>query len=458
MIPHPLHQLPDGTMEAIALISNLNQCFVTGFANLDRNQEILASLCRVFTGTPLQQPLTEAVAAIKLQEFQERHFAVLAAARASVQGSIFDTLQQQTRAVLGRTMVPEVRFAPPRQAPAQIAVLLKSIRHWLMEIALVGFTRLDTATLTPFIATLGQIQAEPLLMRQAALLTGFFNELSGLVPVADISNIPVYRWVDLWTQAMVGALHPSLPDIPTIVSGKLELLGLDLRHHANLVSFTAYGLLTTDTCQLVRITLSAYKVDAIAGKEIWLLFPNAAPLLEAFAQNRALYLNDAQILSTGDLLWHGNSEMRDKYDLMSLAAAFFTPNATKTANPCLIYPGDRHPVQLAEPIFLQDYTIQDGLILSWGDSAIPIATERISPLSEITREAIAASTQIFGLLRFDAGGFSVQPLAIALQSAKAKPKTIFTGQTAADILKKPPKTSTVAILQERASRLLRQKS
>lgn len=191
-----------------------------------------------------------------------------------------------------------------------------------------------------------------------------------------------------WTQAMVGALRPSLPDIPTIVSGKLELLGLDLRHHANLVSFTAYGLLTTDTCQLVRIALSAYKVDAIAGKEIW-LFPSAAPLLEAFAQNRALYLNDAQVLSTGDLLWHGNSEMRDKYDLMSLAAAFFTPNATKTANPCLIYPGNRHPVQLAEPIFLQDYTIQAGLILSWGDSAIPIATERISPLSEITREAIA---------------------------------------------------------------------
>ena len=199
--------------------------------------------------------------------------------------------------MLGRTTIPEViAESDPPPPPAQIPVLLESIRHWLMEIALVGFARLTATTLTPFMATLEQIQAEPLLVRQAALLTGFFNELISLVPIADSSAIPTYRWVDLWTQAMVGGLRPSLSDPATNISGTLELLGLDLRHHANFVSFTTYGLLTSDAqTQLVRITLSAYKVDAITGNEIWLLFPHAAPLLDAFAQNKQLYLGEIKV-------------------------------------------------------------------------------------------------------------------------------------------------------------------
>jgi hypothetical protein len=76
--------------------------------------------------------------------------------------------------------------------------------------------------------------------------------------------------------------------------------------------------------------------------------------------------------------------------------------------------------------------------------------ERLSTLSEVNGEAIGSSTQLFGLLRFDAGQWSVQPLTVAI-----KKKLVFTGQKAAKICKSPPKTSTVNILQERASRLLR---
>jgi hypothetical protein len=144
---------------------------------------------------------------------------------------------------------------------------------------------------------------------------------------------------------------------------------------------------------------------------------------------------------------------------MKKASDRFSPNASNTPNPCQVHPCDRHPVQLAEPIFLEGYKIQrddTAILLDWGESgALRVATERISPLSEITQDAIASSTQLFGLLRFDAGSFSVQPLALTVQSGTSKPKTIFTGQNAVNILKKPPKTSTVATLQERASRLLR---
>jgi hypothetical protein len=341
-----------------------------------------------------------------------------------------------------------------------LQVWLESTRHWLMEIALVGYARLEGSTLVPFITTLEQIQAEPLLIRQAAILTGFFNELMSQVPIADSSTIPIYRWMDLWTQAMVSSLRPPVSPKPKNVSGTLELLGLDLRHHANLVSFTAYGLLTVDSqvqVQLARTTLSAFKVDVISGDQIWLLFPNAAVLLEAFAENRVLHLKDIPLLPTGDLLWQGQAQLGHNYNLMKKAAEFFAVNAKNSFTPCVVSPIDRHPVQIAEPVYLSNYKTSlnnDILTLNWQDSGfLPIAKERISTLSEINIETLCKSTEIFGLLRFDAGHWAVQPLA-----AIARGKTIFTGQKASHILKTPPKTSAVATLQERASRLLRKKS
>ncbi len=458
--PSLLNKLPNGAEAALSLIDEFDQCFLVGFANLDRpHQETLGTLVRIFAGTPLEQPLVDTCAAIQRHEFVERHFTVLAAVRAAILGSLFDTLKQQLRSALKRPEIPDAApssyaESTPNQVPAPHQIWLESIRHWLMEIALVGYARLEASTLLPFMATLEQIQAEPLLIRQAALLTGFFNELMSQVPVADSNTIPTYRWTDLWTKATIGTLHSTANHTPKQVSGTLELLGLDLRHHANLVSFTAYGVLTNDErMQQVKITLSAYKVNAIVDDEIWLLFPNATSLLNAFVEDRALHLSDIALLPTGDLLWQGDSKVGVKYNLMQKAAQLFAPDVSNVPDPCLIQPIDRHPIQIAEPVFLTDYQISRDngtLSLSWGDAGVlPIATEHILS-SKLVFEAIADSTQLFGLLRFDAGRWAVQPLAVTV-----KGKTIFTGQEAAKILKKPPSNSTVSILQERASRLLR---
>lgn len=139
---------------------------------------------------------------------------------------------------------------------------------------------------------------------------------------------------------------------------------------------------------------------------------------------------------------------------MARASEFFVDNAPTSFTPTIIAPSDRHPIQLAEPIFLSNYRVihkENTLNLSWGDEGnLEIATERISSLSELNAEAIDKSTQIFGLLRFNSGHWSVQPLA-----ATVRGKTIYTGKNAAKILRTSPKTSIVGTLQERASRLLR---
>jgi hypothetical protein len=456
--PGALHQLGESNQVVFELIAGLDECFIIGFANLDdQHLESLQALVRVFTGTPLQQSLNDAVAAISSNEFVDKHFAVLASARASIQGALFDTLQFQARSLLGRGEIAEAEVAESSEAPNNVKVLLASVRHWLMEIALVGYARLDTATLVHFAGTLEQIQAEPLLIRQAAILTGYLNELMRYVPVLDSQPIPTYRWVDLWSQAMVRTLRsPILPKSQSI-SGNLEILGLDLRQHANLVSFTAYGLLDANNqTQLVRVTQSAYKVDAINNEQIWLLFPKASILLDAFAQTRILQIKDTPLLPSGDLLWQGEAELGQKYNLMQRAEKFFAENAGNSLVYSTVAASDRHPIQIAEPIFLSKYQVvqnEENLVLSWGDAGeISIAQERINRLAELDLDAIAKSEQIFGLLRFDAGKWTVQPLAVTVKN-----KPTYTGQTAAKVISKKDsiKGSVVGILQERSSRLLR---
>ncbi|MDF2387638.1 hypothetical protein JMG10_39705 [Nostoc ellipsosporum NOK] len=463
-----LNQLSESNQTAFELIADLDECFIIGFANLDQQHlETLKAWEHVFTGTPLEKSLADAIAAITANEFVDQHFAVLATVRGSIQGSLFDTLQSQVKNLLGRclttspfgsTPIAEVEFAyEATEVPNNLKVLLASVRHWLMEIALVGYARLDTATLVPFLGTLEQIQAEPLLVRQAALLTGYFNELMRNIPAVDSQVIPAYRWVDLWMQAMLGTVRlPILPKSQQI-TGNLEILGLDLRQHANLVSFTAYGLLDANNqTQLVRVTQSAYKVDAINNEQIWLLFPKAADLLEAFAQNRVLILKDIPLLPTGDLLWQGKGELGQDYNLIERASKFFGENAGDSLTYCTVAPSDRHPIQLAEPIFLNNYKVvqkDENLILTWGDGGeLSIASDRISNLAELDLETIAKSNQIFGLLRFNAGKWAIQPLA-----ATIKGKLIYTGKTAAQVISRKDslKGSVVGILQERSSRLLR---
>lgn len=456
-----LQQLPDGVSETTALIAQLDQCFLSGFTNLDNTQEeTLASLRRVFTGTPLAQPLSDSLAAILRNEFMSSHFMGLASTRAALQGAQFDHLQQQVRTALNRSAPSEAEIAQTKKAelPSHAQVWMESAQQWLMELALSGFARLNAGTLTPFMATLEQIQSEAQLVRPAALLTGFFNELIAAVPIADATDVPLYRWVDLWTRAMISTSQPASSTSSTLVSGHLSLLGIDVRQHANFVNLVIYGVLDHDTPQLVRIPFSSYKVDAVSEQQTWLLFPQIALLLEGLAKKKALQVQNMSLLPTGDLIWRGEAELAGKYDLLKTADQWFAAERNDTPTLPFTPPLNRHPIQLAEPLFLDGYTItedNDRLFIKQDDTIFPIATERLGTLSEITPETLKKSSQLFGLLRYDAGKWAIQPLSIFALKKKRKPELISTGMSGHAILKKPPRNNTVSILKERASRLLR---
>jgi len=114
-------------------------------------------------------------------------------------------------------------------SPSGAAAWLNSTQQWLMELALTGFQYLHEGTIEPFIATLEPIQGDPELMELAALLTGFVNELLAHIPANRQASLPMFRWADLWSSAIIRTRH--LPGEPTFrrVSGTLAPLGLDVQ-------------------------------------------------------------------------------------------------------------------------------------------------------------------------------------------------------------------------------------
>jgi hypothetical protein len=448
--------VPDGVRHAGAVIAGLDRCFVVGFGRLGPEQtQALQGLARICSGTPLKDAVAAAVEALTRNEFVERHFGVMAAARAALQGAQYDALRKQAAAALGRSAPESSADGPAAIVPEPVRVWQESTRHWLMEIAIAGFGQLEPQTLAPFAATLEQLQAEQLTTRLAALLTGFQQELLNAMPIAALPEVPAFRWADLWTRAMIAALRPPSSLVGTKVSGTLSPLGMDLRHHGFFVSADVYGVLERDKeARLVRVTLSSYKVDVIGGGQTWQCFgASAEPLLKAISEVQALAVSDATLLATGDLLMDGKAKVKSGWASLDAAQKWLAPGAAVPLPSVAAL--DRHPVQIAEPVYLEPYTPnKEGTAVDLGEGvSLRVATERISGMSELQSEHVAHSSKMLGLLRFDAGAWAVQPLAVA------GPKgSILTGMEAAEPPRTGKKKPTLVILKERASRLLRKKA
>ena len=133
------------------------------------------------------------------------------------------------------------------------------------------------------------------------------------------------------------------------------------------------------------------------------------------------------------------------------------PNCARVAAWPGVDAGDRHPVQLAEPVCLEDFKVHDGAepAIEMPDGAkLPLAWKRHSPASELKPEDVGKARCLVGLVRFDEGRWAVQPLCVEL-GGKGGEK--FTGSGIEDALGRK-KNVTLDILRERASRLLRVKS
>jgi hypothetical protein len=268
-------------------------------------------------------------------------------------------------------------------------------------------------------------------------------------------------------RAMVSSLQASRTGKAksTKVSGVFNVLGVDLRQSDFFVSVVVYGLLNAEKrSRVVRVTLSSFKVDALQGKEIWRCFGGAdkRSLLEAISEHVPLEISDMTLLSEGDLLWDGGAKVAGRTtDVFALAAGALAP-AAATLHPT-VAAADRHPVQIAELVYLGGIRVEKtsgGLRVVAGDVNIPIDSLRIPAGSELTADAVESCDTMVALLRFEGGCWLVQPLAVRFGEGK-KGIEAFVGSGALEIVTTKPKkgeSNTLAVLQERAGRLLRKKS
>lgn len=391
----PTHPLPAGLAESTTQIAGLDACLSNGFARLGPDHHAsLETLAALYDGTPLTA--AQAVEAIARSEFLTPHFLTLAKARAALLGAQHDALHALACAQFNLT--PVAADDPPAAPAGPAATLLAGAQQWLMELALAGFEHLEDSSVAPFATLLSQLQGHPELTGPTALLTGFYQELLHGEPHPR-------RWADLWMAAMVGTEH-LLGEAPfQELSGSFIPWGLAVQSHEFFLNASVYGLLNGK--QAVRIPFATWKVDLVG--ELDLLDPTLMQCLEG----------PFELQVAGELSPHGDLLIKSAH-VGAKANPFDHPVPQLPRVPAL----QRHPVQLTLPY----------------KGAPPVPRSNTD---------LPESDNVLGLLRFDGGGWQLQPLAVLTR----KGPVCSGGQLAKLHAKK--KNPTLELLRERASRLLR---
>ncbi|GAA4099126.1 hypothetical protein [Nonomuraea soli] len=465
---------PTGADEALALVDGFDAALEHGLGRLSpEHAAALGALAGAVAATPLGAVAAEAADKLAAGAASDSRLLALAGARAAVLGAVHDALLDGFDTALGRTRAPwtPTGETPPSapspsgsspsvplpsasspSAPSPVN-LLAGCRSWLGELAITGWRGVGHDLVAAADPTIEALLAVPSLRRLAVLVDGLAAELRASSPVATMEHLPVRRWADLWSRAML-LTEPQPAQAGEPVSGRLLLLGVDVHEHGTAVQIQAHGLLeTSGETRLVRTSLAAAKVDTIVGAAVWRLFSAYPVLLSALAKRLTLDITGMTLLPSGDLLW--NDDQARGGELANPFTVARVQLATGVAP--AVPPLERHPVRLAEPVLIEGYS-SDGTTVELDGHTLVV--ERLSGCGPLTPDLVAASTACLGLLRWDGGRWRLQPLAVQA-TVKRKPVEAHSGDWAEGIT--DPKLAkaearhgdAVAVLKERAGRLLR---
>ncbi|MGN9783404.1 hypothetical protein ACTMTF_18365 [Nonomuraea sp. ZG12] len=465
---------PPGVAEALELVTAFDETLANGLGRLDeRGAQAVTGLAGAVAATPLGDRAREAADKIIAGSVAGEHLTALAGARAALLGATHDALLTHLDDSLGRTRPP---WQPPPAAPSApqapsaaqasgaapaMGNLLAGCRSWLHELAITGWRGVGHDLAAAADQAVEAVLAEPGARRLAVLIDGLAGELRASSPVAAMEKLPVRRWADLWTRAVLLAEPDWLgaPDPAALVSGRLLILGVDVHEHATVIQAQVHAVLEPvgGEPKVVRAAVSACKVDTIVGPAMWSLLGDYPVLTGALAGRRSVEITDMPLLGSGDLVWQ-----EDRAALQGPADPFATARvmlagALAPATP----PLDRHPARIAEPVFVEGYTTaKTGDSISLDGHELAVAVDRLPSSGPLTPKLMAVSTACVGLLRWDAGRWLLQPLAIQ-GTVKKQPVEEHTGDwaqgpTDPKVVKSLARAGdAVSVLRERAGRLLR---
>ncbi|SDM58478.1 hypothetical protein SAMN04489726_2374 [Allokutzneria albata] len=443
-----------GLDEALTVVDAFDQALVAGL--LRPQATGLFELADAVAGTPLATRVAEAAEKAAAGAAGEEHFVALAAARTALLGAAHDALVLRVEEAIGRTRGEEPGVTSGEPAALN---LLAAARSWLADLARSGWRGIDHDVVSGAEQVVSALLKEPGSRRLATLLDGFAAELAASCPGASLDRVPERRWADLWSRAML-LTQPGAADTPptTTATGRLLPLGVDLHEHPTAAQAQVHAVFEPadgSAPRLVRASVSAPKPDTVVGAGIWQLLRPHMSLLAAVSDGHSMTLTEMPLTVEGDLIWDDEHARQGEP-----ADAFTTARvALSTATAPVTAPLDRHPARIAVPVFLEGYSsTKDTFTLAGHELAVD--TDRIPAAGPLTPEAVAASSACIGLLRWDAGVFSVQPLAVETtvrKKAAALHAGAWAGGTTDKTGVKAEKAATdaAALLRERAGRLLR---
>ncbi|MEU1369942.1 hypothetical protein ABZ454_27940 [Streptomyces sp. NPDC005803] len=450
-----------GLDEALAAVDSFDRALVDGLLRPrpDRAAD-LAGFAHAVAGTPLAARVAEAAGRTAEGSAGEDDFVALAAARTALLGSVHDALMSRVGEATGRPC--GVADAPlPESRPT--VNLHTAARSWLADLARAGWQGMDHDLVAGAAPVVSAMLPEPSLRRLATLLDGFAAELAASCPGAALERVPARRWADLWSRAMLltlpGAAATHATDTAT---GRLLPLGVDLHEHATAVQAQVHAVFEPadgSAPRLVRAGIAAPKPDTVVGAGIWQLLRPHMSLLAAVGEGRSMELTAMPVTGEGDLIW-SDAHARTG----GAADAFVTARvALPVATDAVTAPLDRHPARIAVPVFLEGYAVRqddDALTFTVAGHPLAVDTDRIPAAGPLTPEAVAGSGACIALLRWDAGSYRLQPLAVET-TVRKKAVALHAGGWAggttdkAGVRAEKAATDAVAVLRERAGRLLR---
>ncbi len=321
----------------------------------------------------------------------------------------------------------------------------------MRELAITGWRGVDHEIAATGARAVPGLVEDPQHRRMAVLVDGLAAELRAAAPVATQPWIPARRWADLWSRALVAV--PAREPVSE-VSGRLLVLGADLREHPTAFQVQVHGLLESgEQVRLVRAAVTTAKVDTITGPSLWRLLEGFPVLLSALAGHHSLDLTGMPQTAFGELIWDDSRATAGE-----VADPFTTARVQLgTAVAAAVPPLERHPATILEPVLLEGYTADERSIDLGG---AVLAVEPLPAAGPLTVAMVGASTACIGLLRHDAGRWSVRPLAVQA-TVRKKTVEVHTGDWA--LGPTDPKAAkaeaqagaAVEVLRERAGRLLR---
>ncbi|MET8027141.1 hypothetical protein [Streptomyces avermitilis] len=452
-----------GLDEALAAVDGFDRALVGGLLRPQPAQAAgLNGLACAVAGTPLASRVAEAAEKAAAGAASEDHFVALAAARTALLGSVHDALMTRVDETTGRTRGEATASTPGERHMVNLSA---AARSWLCDLARAGWQGIDHEVVSASAQVVSSMLPDPSLRRLATLLDGFAAELAASCPGTALKRMPVRRWGDVWSRAMLLTV-PGAADAPTTtpVTGRLLPLGVDVHEHATAAQAQVHAVFEPadgSAPRLVRASVSVPKPDTVVGAGVWQLLRPHMSLLAAAGEGRSMELHDMPITAEGDLIWSDEQGRPGEPADPFATARVVLPTATASQTA----PLHRHPAGIAVPVFLEGYAVhKDDDVLTFTAAGhghgLAVDTDRVPTNGPLTPEAVALSHACIGLLRWDAGAFSIQPLAVETtvrKKAVAVHAGAWAGGTADKTGTKAEKAATeaVAVLRERAGRLLR---